>query len=143
MNNTFYGNYISGTPVAVTLQDGAVNNTFYGNFFASGSCAVRIDDGVEGTSWNNGSIGNYWGDYNGTDNNQDGIGDSPYLITAVTWDNDLGGDVSFVGGQDNYPLMNPVDLNEIPEFPNLIIFPLIFVGTLILIITRKRLSRLV
>ncbi|WNZ29982.1 MAG: right-handed parallel beta-helix repeat-containing protein [Candidatus Bathyarchaeota archaeon] len=117
-NNTFYGNYISDTPVAVTLQDGAVNNTFYGNFFASDSCTVRIDEGVEGISWDNGTIGNYWGDYTGTDNNQDGIGDSPYFITAVTWDNDVGGDVTFVGGQDNHPIINPIDINDISQFPS-------------------------
>ena len=37
---------------------------------------IGIDDGVEGTLWDNGTIGNYWGDYNGTDNNNDGIGDT-------------------------------------------------------------------
>ena len=114
-NNIFYGNYIANTEVAVSLQDGAIGNTFYGNTFASDSCKVRMDDGVEGTSWDNGTIGNYWGDYEGTDNNEDGIGDSPYAIKGVKWDNDVGGDVSFVAGQDNYPLMNPV---VIPEFPS-------------------------
>lgn len=46
-------------------------------------------------SWDNGSIGNYWSDYNGTDANGDGIGDTPYVLDA---DN-----------QDRYPLMNPWD----------------------------------
>jgi len=141
-NNSFYGNYISDTPVAVSLQDRAVNNTFYGNTFASESCKFRIDDGVTGTSWDNGTIGNYWGDYNGTDNNQDGIGDSVHIITAVTWDNDVGGDVSFVGGQDNYPLMNPVDITEIPEFPSLAILPLVIVGTLVGVIIKNKLRKM-
>lgn len=117
-NNTFYGNYFENNGFAVTLQDGAVNNTFYGNIFAADSCKIHIDDGVEGTCWDNGTIGNYWGDYNGTDAIGDGIGDSPHIVIAYKWDTDVGGDVSYVSGQDNYPLMNPVDISTIPEFPS-------------------------
>ena len=47
---------------------------------------------------------NYWSDYNGTDADGDGIGDTPYSINE---DN-----------QDNYPLMEPVELEVIPEFPS-------------------------
>ncbi|MHA2475232.1 MAG: hypothetical protein ACXAES_18580 [Promethearchaeota archaeon] len=39
------------------------------------------------------NIGNFWNDYLGTDNDGDGIGDSPYYIAP---------DI-----QDNYPLMSP------------------------------------
>ena len=44
--------------------------------------------------------GNYWSDYNGTDANRDGIGDTPYIIDAFN--------------QDNNPIMLPV--STMPNF---------------------------
>ena len=137
-NNTFYGNYIANSEVAVCLQDEAINNTFYGNTFAFDSCKFRIGDDVEGTSWDNGTIGNYWGDYEGTDNNEDGIGDSPYTIVGVKWDTDVGGDVSFIAGYDNYPLMEPT---IIPEFASWTILPLLVVVTLVGVIIRNKIRK--
>ena len=107
-NNTFFDNYITD----IELSEFAVNNTFYGNTFASG-LKVRFND-AETSLWDNGTIGNYWEDYNGTDSNGDGIGDSPYVITGVKWDNDIGGDVSFAADQDNYPLMAPFEMTSVP-----------------------------
>ena len=52
--------------------------------------------------WDNGSVGNYWMDYNGFDLNMDGIGDSPYFIDDKA--------VETVIAQDNYPLMVPYDI---------------------------------
>ncbi|MEM2098194.1 MAG: NosD domain-containing protein [Candidatus Bathyarchaeia archaeon] len=79
-NNIFFGNYLANNEFAITLQRGAENNTFYGNTFTADSCKIRVDDGVHGTLWDNGTMGNYWGNYNGTDNNMDRIGDIPYII---------------------------------------------------------------
>jgi len=111
-NNTIFGNYIANNSSLCTIElsEWAVNNTFYGNTFAA-DFKVRFNDAGT-TFWDNGTIGNYWGDYNGTDRNGDGIGDSPYTVTGVKWDNDAGGDVSFVSGQDNYPLMEPYDIEH-------------------------------
>jgi nitrous oxidase accessory protein NosD len=100
-NNTFFDNYVT----ELELDEFAANNTFYGNTFVAG-LEVRFND-AETTSWDNGTIGNYWEDYNGTDSNGDGIGDSPYVITGIKWDTDVGGIVSVVCGQDNYPLVVP------------------------------------
>lgn len=145
-NNTVYGNYMANNGFAVALQDGAVNNTFYANTFTADSCKIHIDDGVEGTRWDNGTIGNFWGDYNGTDSNGDGIGDAPYIVNGYKWDQRVDGFVSFVSGQDNYPLMAYYNVDDntspsppVPEFPTGIILSLTAITMLIAaIIIKKR-----
>jgi hypothetical protein len=67
------------------------NNTFFENNFAA-KFVWPVNDA---NFWDNGSVGNYWSDYDGADANGDGIGDTPYIINAVN--------------QDRYPLMNPWD----------------------------------
>jgi len=47
-------------------------------------------------------VGNYWDDYTGVDNNGDGIGDTPYTIPGLE-------------RKDRYPLMKPVDINNVTE----------------------------
>ncbi|MEJ2240605.1 MAG: NosD domain-containing protein [Candidatus Bathyarchaeota archaeon] len=141
-NNTFYGNYIANTGVAISFQDGSINNTFYCNSIALDSCKVRINDNVFGTSWNNGTLGNYWADYIGTDNDEDGIGDSPYAITGVKWDTNLGGDVSFIAGYDNYPLTNPLEMDTIAEFPYQTILSIVLIfSSLVIMIIRNKLGK--
>lgn len=57
-------------------------------------------------SWDNGSRGNYWSDYRGSDVNDDGVGDVAYAV--------------YGSNRDNYPLMRSVDVSEVfsvPEFP--------------------------
>jgi len=62
--------------------------------------------------WDNGypSGGNYWSDYTGKDENNDGIGDTPYIVSQ------------YFNNTDNYPLMK---LLAVPEF-HMIIVPLLF-----------------
>jgi hypothetical protein len=50
---------------------------------------------------------NYWSDYNGTDTDKDGIGDTPYISHILN-----------KPIQDDYPLISPLDLEVIPEFPS-------------------------
>jgi parallel beta-helix repeat protein len=113
-NNTVYGNYFANNEFAINLDGDAAETTVYSNTFTADSCKIHIYD-VTDTLWDNGTIGNYWGDYNGTDDNGDGIGDTPYIIVGYKWDTDVGGFVSFVSSQDNYPLMEPIAISEFPS----------------------------
>jgi len=121
-NNMIFGNNITGfANQAIRTVFSCSNNTFYGNTFTADSCKIQINDGVLGTLWDNGTIGNYWGDYNGTDNNGDGIGDTPYIIIGYKWDTTIDGFVSFVYSEDNCPLMEPFILPEFPSWTILIV----------------------
>jgi parallel beta-helix repeat protein len=95
--NLFYANYISGFAASVAFNS-AENNTFYHNNFVNNADEpVSIYVEPARNFWDNGREGNYWSDYNGTDANGDGVGDTPYVIDA--------------GNVDRYPLMEPYDIN--------------------------------
>jgi hypothetical protein len=80
-----------------------MNNTVYYNNFINNSQNVETGHMLYSpdciNNWDNGSIGNYWTNYNGSDTNLDGIGDSPYVIDG----NNL----------DHYPLMTAVSISSI------------------------------
>ena len=111
-NNTIAGNQIENNKVGISTlsvysQGGTRDNSIYNNNFINNTKNVSNDVIITEVSvnfWDNGAVGNYWSDYNGTDNNGDGIGDTPYIIDE--------------NNQDNYPLMEPADIPVIPEFPS-------------------------
>ena len=70
---------LSDSQTTIVFHNNFVNNTQPGSVFTSTNI------------WDDGSRGNYWSDYNGTDANHDGIGDTPYVIDA--------------NNTDHYPLM--------------------------------------
>jgi parallel beta-helix repeat protein len=131
-NNTIAGNQIEDNKVGVSTssiysQGGTHDNLIYDNNFFNNTENVRHKvvgpADVSVNFWDNGSKGNYWSDYNGTDNDGDGIGDSPHFV--------------YENNQDNYPLMNPVDITTIPEFPSWIVLPFFLAATLSVIIAKK------
>ena len=93
VNNSITGNTIYGNTNGVGIIPGSENNLFYNNEFRNnGIHAVDWDSKNE---WNSTTIGNYWDDYDGYDNDLDGIGDTPYT-----------GIVGGVGSLDYFPIWN-------------------------------------
>jgi parallel beta-helix repeat protein len=90
-NNTIAGNTLFENVVRGTLCFYSNNNTILHNNFVNNTKALAD---INSTSLlDNGIEGNYWSDYNGTDSDQDGIGNSPYAVDT--------------NNTDHYPLMAP------------------------------------
>jgi len=91
-NVIFEGNFTANTQYAMYFNSSS-NNSIYHNSFRSNYQDVYLNNSAN--TWDGGSPfsdgGNYWSNYNGTDANLDGIGDSPYVLDA----NNI----------DHYPLM--------------------------------------
>ena len=85
INNTLKQNQYRG----LGLLAGTSNTTVIHNNFLNNTDQVSFS-GSYNTTWDNGCEGNFWSNYNGTDLDDDGVGD-----TVLPWE-----------GVDNYPLMN-------------------------------------
>ena len=98
------------------------SNLFHHNCFIDNGVQISSRSEDEPNFFDNGAEGNYWSNYNGTDIDGDGTGDTPYIIDE--------------NNQDNHPLMN-----KIPEFPPWTIIPLFFLTSLAVIIARKKCNK--
>jgi parallel beta-helix repeat protein len=111
-NNTICENFLENNAVGVMLgieYDDLSgfepeNNHFYRNNFVNNTQEVIMGYHPDLNFWDRAGEGNYWSNYNGTDNDEDGIGDTPYIIDEKN--------------KDNYPRMNPVEITAVPEFPS-------------------------
>ena len=122
-NITILENNITNNTIGILFSSNSRNNTIYHNNFVNNT--QQVNTPYSASVWDDGypSGGNYWSDYNGTDANHDGIGDTPYQID------------SFYNNADNYPLMTAY---VIPEFPTFLILPLLVLATLVPVIFFRR-----
>lgn len=106
-NSMVIGNNITSCGIGLSIY-GANNNTVYNNSFINNTVQISTNEWYAqqwGYTFSVNTINeNYWSDYKGTDSNQDGLGDTPYVIDE--------------NNQDSSPLMNPVDVGVIAEFPS-------------------------
>ena len=98
-NNSVYLNNFEENRLAIVCYESEKNIFTHNNFLNNTEQAW--DDNPD-NQWDNDypSGGNYWSDYNGIDEDGDGIGDTPYPIP--------GGDK-----EDRYPLMEPYGMTEL------------------------------
>jgi len=75
-NNNITKNIISNNEIGVN-SFALKSNIFYRNRFI---CNTRQALDYGSNAWDNGEEGNYWSDYNETDGDKDGIGDTSYFI---------------------------------------------------------------
>lgn len=102
-NNSVHKNYLMRNEIGLffgTTESGSVplnltvsHNSFVNNIRQLGGCLCQQQYNASEPihTWDDGKEGNYWSDYNGTDANGDGIGDTPYVFDPQN--------------EDRYPLM--------------------------------------
>jgi len=135
-NNTFWDNVIAynseyGLSIIDYGSGNSENNTFYLNYFNNPLALLNAYANATGNYYDNGSIGNYWHDYAGVDENDDGIGDTPYVINGTQTE------------YDNFPIWNDEIKSNItpPGIPfgnYYILFMVISIISLIIIVKRKK-----
>ena len=133
-NNSVVENYIANNEVGMffgTNQPGDIplyltvsHNSFNNNTNHLNGCVCKEYNMTEEThTWDNGKEGNYWCDYNGTDSDGDGIGDTPYEIDVLN--------------QDRYPLMQSYATppSNRAEAPIQILITAVAVSAIVIVVT--------
>lgn len=147
-NCTIEGNWITGCDIGINLV-GTHNCTFIRNELLDNRDDIFLTTG-HSNNFSGNNIGklvrstaflvpgenyfdsNYWEEYEGIDEDNDGFGDTPFMVYWVDY-----GDRN-ITCYDNHPLMEPT---LIPEFPSWTILFLLFVLAFCVLFTRKRLVK--
>jgi len=117
-DNVVYANHIESVFKGVYLQNTDTepmvtnNNMFYHNNFVNNKIQAWDTTSSTTNTFDNGKEGNYWSCYNGTDANNDGIGDTPYRPTSLYTYDGLVEKITECS-PDNYPLMAPFDIDSV------------------------------
>jgi len=125
-SNRIMRNDIINNGVGVSVDIG--ENIIYHNNFVNNTVQAAVNEASSAVNiWDDGypSGGNYWNNYNGTDNDGDGIGDTPYILNE--------------NNQDNHPLMEPTIIPEFPSWTPLLV--MLFSFTVIAVIYRRTLHK--
>ena len=124
-NGIFFG---VNPPKNETLNIVITHNSFIDNDIHFSGCVCEDYDTTEPIhTWDDGKEGNFWSDYKGADADDDGIGDTPYIID--------------VQNQDRYPLMQVIATPSTPKtlFERLIVaIAVTIVIALTLVVYRRR-----
>jgi len=95
-NNFIIGNtFLRCKSHGIYIATNNANNSIFNNIFTENT--VNAYDNGSSNKWNKGTLGNYWHDYPGVDANDDGIGDTPYIISGP------------IGAKDYYPIWSDGD----------------------------------
>jgi parallel beta-helix repeat protein len=128
--NNIIGNNITNNKRGIVVSL-CYDNVIYHNNFVNNVNHVETDDSID--VWDDGEEGNYWDNYTGLDSDEDGVGDTPYIIDE--------------NNRDNYPLVESSRISEKELFPTLLavafsvtVLVIIAVGFFVYFKKRKRAS---
>ncbi|MGA9086789.1 MAG: protein kinase domain-containing protein [Methanoregula sp.] len=117
-NNLIEGNRITKNTLGITIDEQSAANTITFNTFSNTENVLSKGTGLQWESPSvmsyvylgrtlTGRLGNYWSDYRGTDENSDGIGDTPYVVGSGL--NRNPGVAAIQNEVDPAPLMDPIE----------------------------------
>ena len=95
-NNQVFENVFFHNNLGMYMCCGSADNIIYRNNFIQNKKNARDDKYTNLWSYN--GTGNYWDDYNDVDNDNDGIGDTPYYISGAG------------NRKDDFPLTEPLPI---------------------------------